>query len=120
MNYEEILQMPVRELMVWLINEFSTDCPEMIATIDDMDNASKILLKLSSYYSYLCALMSYAKVATREAKRSGDKIFYEDMVDKKEAIEHMTDAVKQRYNAISRAVTIHIENNNELHMNGGA
>ena len=57
------------------------------------------------------------QIATREAKRGGDKDLYEDMVDRKEAVERMTESVKQQYSAVSRAVTIHIENNKELHMN---
>ncbi len=117
MNYEEILRMEPKALLEWLIKEFHVEQPKEILTVDDMQLASALLLQLSSYYSYLCALLSYAKIATRESKRSGEKALHEDMVDKKDIIQNMTDAVKQQYASISRAVTIHQENNTELRMN---
>ena len=96
--------------------------PDHIDSIEDMNNASKLLLKLSSNYSYICPLQSHAKIATRIAKRNKSKddpdstIDYEDMVDKKEIIDNVADCIKQEYNAISRAVTIKIESNRELQM----
>lgn len=111
--------MEPKELLKWLIDEFSVEQPGEIISIQDMELAATLLLKLSSYYSYLCALLSYAKVATREAKRKGDRTYHEDMVDKKDIIQNMTDSVKQQYASISRAVTIHQENNMELRMNSG-
>ena len=59
-------------------------------------------------------VLSYAKVNARLAKREGNKQKYEDAVDKKEIIQNMTDSIKQQYAALSRAVTIRIENNQEL------
>lgn len=79
-----------------------------------MEQASVILIQLSTYYAYLCTLLSYAKINARMAKRTGNKAAYEDAVDKKEIIQNMTDSIKQQYAALSRAVTIRIENNQEL------
>ena len=117
MDYAKVLSMNAEDLLYWLVNNFSADVPDVIISVSDMENASKLLLRLSGNYSYLQALLSYAKIETRKAKRGGDKVAYEDMVDKREVIQNMTDAVKQQYSAISRAVTIHIENNAELGMN---
>lgn len=116
MSYEQILSLPADKLLNWLTSNFLIEVPEEIVTVEDMKDASKLLLQCTSYYSYLCALSSYAKLATRNAKRSGDKTRYEDMIDKKEIVNHITDCVKQQYSAISRAVTIHIDNNQELRM----
>lgn len=117
MNYAQILDMESMDLISWLSNTFSVKMPQKISTIADMENASDLLLKLSSYYSYLCTLLSYAKVMVRNAKRNREKEEYEDLIDKKEIIQNKTDVVKQQYAAISRAVTIQIENNAELRMN---
>lgn len=117
MDYNAILKMNTKQLLEWLINNFLIEIPTEIISIEDMQVASKLLMKLSNNYSYLCALSSYAKLATREAKRSGNKTEHENMVDRKEIIQNMTDCIKQQYAAVSRAVTIHIENNAELRMN---
>ena len=119
MDYEKILAKEPRELLKWLLSEFNVEQPKEILTVQDMELAAGLMLKLSGFYSYLCALLSYAKIATRDAKRGGDKRYHEDMVDKKDIIQNMTDSVKQQYASISRAVTIHQENNMELRMNSG-
>ncbi len=115
-NIEELFQMPPLVLVNWLLKNIPNQIPEEISTKADMEQASKCMLKLSGYYSYLMTLQSYAKVKTRQAKRTLPKEEYEDMVDKKDIINNYTDAVKQSYAAISRAVTIYIENNNEIRM----
>lgn len=111
--------MKAEEMIDWLLKEFALDVPGEIITPDDMDEAATLLLKGSSYYSYLCALLSYAKVRVRSLKREGPskKSEYEDMVDRKEVLQNFADAIKQEYAAISRAVTIRMENNLELRMN---
>ena len=117
MDYKKILSLPTLDLINWLDRSFRITLPTEILSVEDMQEASNLLIQLSGYYSYLCSLSSYAKAVTRIIKREGNKKEYEDMVDKKEAIQNVTEAVKQQYSAVSRAVTIHIENNQELKMN---
>ena len=57
-------------------------------------------------------VISEKNKTSKEAKSD-----YEDMIDRRDTIEGVTNAVKQQYAAVSRAVTIHIENNQELRMN---
>ena len=114
MDYKNILNMQPIDLVTWLHNQFDIDVPAQITSIEDMDDASIILLTLSSYHSYLLELLSYAKCLTRQAKRELAKTDYEDMVDRKDAIQNMVDDIDQKYKAISRAITIKIENNAEL------
>ena len=116
MNYKQLLAMSPEDLLNYLVDNFYLPVPDSINTSVDMENASRQLLALSSYYSFLCNLSSFAKLATRDAKRNKEKIEYEDMVDKKEIIQNMTESIKQQYSALSRAVTIRIENNRELKM----
>ncbi len=118
-NFDAILQKSPLELLNYLLSDFSVQVPEVIVNASDMERASETLLKLSGMYSYLMALLSYTRIQTREAKRSLSKEEYEDMVDRKEVIQNFTDAVKQNYSAVSRAVTIYIENNAELKMSRG-
>jgi hypothetical protein len=105
------------ELLEWLTPNFTVILPSEICSIEDMNNASKLMLRLSSSYSYLVGLSSAAKVLKREIKRGGKTEDFQDMVDRCEIIQGVTDIVEQQYAAISRAVTIHIENNKELKMN---
>lgn len=122
MTYKDIIKMDPYDLIDFLTRTLTVKMPDHIDSIEDMNNASKLLLKLSSNYSYICPLQSHAKIATRIAKRNKSKddpdstIDYEDMVDKKEIIDNVADCIKQEYNAISRAVTIKIESNRELQM----
>ena len=117
MDYCKLLKLDTITLIKWLDKTFYVEMITEILDVEDMNKASKLLICLSSYYSYLCSLLSYAKVITRKAKRELTKEEYEDMIDRREAIANKTDAIKQQYSAISRAVTIHIENNAELKMN---
>ncbi len=117
MTYDQVLAMEPNEMINTLTRTFLVKVPEMICTVEDMNDASKKLLKLASSYSYVSSLLSYVKIMTRQTKRTtSDKQIQEDMVDKKEIISNLAEAIKQQYSAISRAVTIHIENNHELKM----
>ena len=123
-SYREVFEMDSFAFLKWLKESFPIDVPESVETIDDMANASKQMLKLSAEYSYISEIAAYAKVYCRGLKRQIDnedpdtKEFYEDMVDKKKAIEGKMKAIHQAYCGISRAVTVRMENNNELKMTG--
>lgn len=116
-TYKNVIDKSPQELFKWLTDNFLVELPSVLMSIEDMEYASSLLMQLAGYYQYLTALLSYAKISTRAAKRNLSKEAYENMVDKKELIQNTVDAVKQSYNAVSRAVTIHIENNAELRMN---
>ena len=117
MEYSSILSMDPTRLLEWLLQNFTVNLPEEIISVEDMNNASKLLLKLTSYYSYMNSLLSAAKIAKRKSKRNATTEEYQNMVDRTEIIQNMVDVIKQQYAAVSRAVTIHIDNNNELRMN---
>ncbi|MBP3781713.1 MAG: hypothetical protein J6I68_00530 [Butyrivibrio sp.] len=116
MDFNYLKKMTPYEFLNWLNQTFPVHIPQKIVTIEDMDAASKELLSLISEYSYITELASWFKVATRDAKRTETKNDYEDMVDKKEAVEKKMEALKQTYAGISRAITIRTENNAELRM----
>jgi len=116
LTYEEILNMPPEALIGWLKETFYINLIQSIITPDDLDKASELLLVLTSYYSYLAELLSYAKIAVRRAKRESTREEWEDMVDRKEIIEWRFDIVKQQYHAVSRAITARSEANKELFM----
>lgn len=118
-TYEDIFAMNPQDLVTWLHEEFYVELPSKIENTDDMANASELMLQLTGQYSYLAELLSYAKIAVRKAKRALPKEEWEDMVDRKEAIERRLDIAKQEYTAVSRAITVKTEANKELMMGGG-
>lgn len=69
-------------------------------------------------YSYIVAFLSYAKTVTRKLKRSGKeyKDAYEDMVDRRDALQNTADILKFQYQSMSRLITIRQEINAELRM----
>lgn len=116
-DQKTILSMTPTELTNWITKQCVMDLPVVICSKEEMDKAAELLLRLTNMYSYLNSLLSYAKIATRQMKRTNDKNAYEDMVDRREIIQNATENVKQQYAAVSRAVSIRIENNRELSMN---
>lgn len=112
--------MEPEDLIGWILTTFECISKDMadIVTLDDFKNASAVLIDLSNTYSYLCTLLSYAKVYVRKAKRELTKIEQENMIDRRDIIQGMVESVKHKYNGVSRAVTIYIENANELKMMG--
>ena len=117
MSFEQILSLDALTLLDWLIANFSVSLPNSIASYNEMNQASEFMVKLTGYYTYLMQLSSYAKIKKRIAKRELSKTEFEDLVDKEDIISKFADCIKQQYSAISRAVTIRIENNKELLMN---
>ena len=120
MTYKEIYEMDPLELFEWMKTEFDYKLPEQIKTVDDMEQAAALMMKLSSYQNYLAALLAYGKIATRKEKRDSEKELWEDMVDRKTIVERMLKAVEFSYTTLSRAVTIKIQNDKELYMNDGS
>ena len=124
LTYKEIFQMENFEFLRWLKRTFPIELPNEIVTVEDMKVASEQMMKLTAQYSYITELFAYSKVYCRGLKRLIDKDepetkeFYEDMVDRRDAIEYKMKAIQQAYSGISRAVTIKIENNKELKMLG--
>lgn len=121
-KFDKLLSMPPKDFADWLTKEFFIAIPIfVIKSADDMETASRLLVILANRYTYLSSLLTYAKLDTREAKRKSaetkDKTEYENAVDRKDSIENMVNSVKQEYQAVSRAITIYIENNAELRMN---
>ncbi len=118
MTYKELFSMNNIEFLKWIKSTFPVEIPGRIETMADMEKAATLMLKISAEYETVSEMSSWAKVYCREVKRSCDKEIYEDMVDKKDAIDNKLSALKQAYNGISRAVSVKIENNQELRMTG--
>ena len=120
LNNEQILSMSPKSLQIWLDNEFelTKPLPTEISSIEDLENAEKLISILTNRLAYLSSLGVFAKIAVRDAKRLGKehKEKWEDMVDRQTAINTAEETVKQKYNAISRMITVKQEINKEIYM----
>lgn len=117
-NYTDLYSISVENLMKWLDSKFYINVPNGLETITDMQEAGRLLGKLSNDYAYLAMLLSYAKTFVRAEKRKGKdfKASYEDMIDKRDMIDEMTSVVKMQYQAISRMITVKQQIQEELNM----
>lgn len=111
-----MMELPPVQLFAFLRDNFAPSDIDEIASVEDMQHASKELLRLSSAYSYLNELSAYSKICVREARRNLSRTQFEDMCDRKAVVEDFTKSIQQQYAAVSRAVTIYIESMKELKM----
>ena len=116
---EDFLSMHPKDLIAVLQDLYIFDIPETIETIEEMQSVGGMLSISNNQYSYLCVLSSYAKVKVRELKRANIKNSYEDAIDRRDIIESITSAVKERARTLSRLITIKQEVNEELKMTEG-
>jgi hypothetical protein len=95
--------------------------PSWVSEISDENELfSRLLTELPSQYAYVVTLSSYSKHYSRELKRKGSeyKEQYEDMVDKKNALDNLADAIKLQYQGVSRRITVKMDAKEENNMHG--
>lgn len=110
-GYKQVLSMDTLKFVAWLDSEFSYDMPTRIETPDDVNYGLDCMAAYAGANEYLESLASYAKIVGRSLKRMGKeyKKDYEDMVDKREAIDNKIDAIKLSYQTVNKSVTIAVE-----------
>ena len=116
MDNSKVLNKDPEDFLNYLCSSLLVEVPGSIETQEDMGNASKLILKLSSSISYLSYLTSLASIKKRQLQKSGDKDEYEKMIDRCETCHIMLKALNEQKSGISRAMTTYIEHNNELRM----
>ena len=119
-KYDDILALPPKKMFLWLQNQTRVEIPQEVTTSDELQEVGNAMNKLSSYYAFIMALLSYAQLSVREKKRESDKEAYEDMVDRRNVLENTAKSINQQYAAASRQVTIYLKHMEELKMMGCA
>ena len=105
-EYDALVEMDPYKFLKYIQTQFYVDTPLGFDTLQDISGVANILMELTAKKELLYGLAAYLKLKTREKKREGDKLIYEDMVDRKEIVEYALDILKDKYAAISRSVTI--------------
>ena len=116
-SYEDVLKM---DSLVFAahIDGFLSNINISILTTEDAQAATTELGELSNRYAYLSSLSNHAKLYKRRLRRAGNVSDYEDMIDKEAMITDAMSSVDRQYRALSKAITVHIENNKELYLTG--
>ncbi len=116
-SYEDVLKM---DSLVFAahIDGFLSNIDISILTTEDAQAATTELGELSNRYAYLSSLSNHAKLYKRRLRRAGNVSDYEDMIDKEAMITDAMSSVDRQYRALSKAITVHIENNKELYLTG--
>ncbi len=102
-----------------MFNEFermygNVEVQEYIIGPADLDRISQMLGWCTNHKSYLSSLGIYVDIATRNAKKSGDKELHSDMVCRKNIIKTFIDIVSDIYTVCSRQATLYLEQRREL------
>ena len=117
-SYLDILEMDPLVFLNYL-EQFKTDVSCDVDSAESMSAAGKKLGDVANTFAFLTSLYSYAGVMKRQLARDGKTVDYQDMVDKEEALERTMKAVDLQYKSLSKAITIHIKNNEEMYYTDG-
>lgn len=116
MTFNQVIELDTVNFIEWIVTSFIAEIPAEIVTVEDANQASRIMAECCNNYVYLNELFCYLKAIAREEKRNGNKEKAEDYVDKRDIAEKLARTVKQQYDTLSRMITIRSDNLTELHM----
>lgn len=119
LNYEDVLVMKPSELSKWVINQFVAplEIPEKLETIEHLKDAAETLAKINNGRNYIDSLLIYISPKVREFKRNASKEEYQDMIDRRNILQEVTNLLNKNYEALSRLVTIKKMIDQEMYMN---
>lgn len=116
LSIEDIFSMPPEELIQVISENFQVNIPPYVDSIEDMEQAGRLLGVCASNYSYLINMAMAAKIRKRRVKRDGaSKQEAEDALSREKIFSTYAEIMKTSYNSISRMITIKQEINEELH-----
>ena len=116
MRMNKLINMDNTDFFEYLIKEFSVNIPVHIETIEEAEEAAKVMLICARNYQYLNTLIMFLRREVHEAARLGNKEEKTILMDKRDAVNDMISSLKLSYQAISRAITVRQGNLEELHM----
>lgn len=120
LSREEIFQLEPEVLLEAMRKRCCLVIPVTIETVEEMQQAGRILSACASEYSYLSDMALNAKIIKRRFKQEGrSKKEIDDALSREDIFEHFAEVMKAGYNAVSRMITIKQQVNEELKMTDG-
>lgn len=121
------------KLLEWLEENYTHRLPVGIQNANDLNEAGKMLGKLSNEYAYIMALQVHVNLLARLAKaecppkpKASDTHLLEDyqkkkneydaMMMRKNILESFCEILKSQYSAVSRMIAVYQQEQNELYM----
>lgn len=111
----DLKEMSVSSMIEYIDSTIMQDIPETMGEYD-IQKMEILLSRIPNSYAYIMTLLSYSRTFVREAKRDGNKERYEDMMDKRDALESISAALKLQYQGISRKITLYEQKYDALNM----
>lgn len=112
-NPTNLLTMSASEIISSISERVLSDIPEGINMADpeQVKKAEEALGRLPNDYAYVMELLSYSRHYVRHLKRGGSdsKKDYEDMMDKRDALESIGNAIKLQWQGVSRMLTMKLK-----------
>lgn len=110
-NPANLVTMSVPEIISAISERVLSGIPEGINmnNPDEVSRAEQALGRLPNDYAYVVELLSYSRHYVRVAKRNGQKVEYEDLMDKRDALESIASAIKLQWQGVSRMLTMKLE-----------
>ena len=116
MTIKSILTLDPLDLADYLIENYFIPIPTTIARLEDLSLAGDSLKQIGVTLQFFHELSAYAKRYVRIAKRELPKDAYEDMIDRKEIIAEITNALTELKNGLSRNVTTYTNSIQEMNL----
>lgn len=114
MTPNSLFTMNASEVIQSVHDRIVSDLPEQgVNTEDDLERIEVALGRLSNDYAYVIELLCYSRNYVRQLKRAGEKERYEDMMDIRDGLESISSALKMKYQATSRILTVHEQRTSE-------
>ena len=121
------------ELLEWLEKNYTHRLPVGIQNAQDLNEAGKMLGRLSNEYSYIMTLQVHVGLLAKLAKAEcipkpklsdkelmnmyvSKKEAYDTMMMRKNVLESFSEILKSQYNAMSRMIAVYQQEQNELNM----
>lgn len=113
---DDLKALPVGTMIQYISDTILHDVPESMDTEYNISQMEVLLSRLPNSYAYIVTLLSYARHYVREYKRNGNKELYEDMMDKRDALESIASAIKLQYQGVSRKITLYEQKYDAVNM----
>ena len=115
-SFDNILNMPPEQLAGWLCAFLEPIPFDKIEGQNELNEAGRLTRKFANEIMYLTELYNYAQLKVRAMKASNvqNKKTVDNLVDARDNIGRVTDAVKILLRAVSRMITIRDDIRQEL------
>lgn len=105
-NYKTIRNADPDDLSKAIISHYMNSIPSSIRSEEDLEKMGDLLGRLVNERTYLTGLLMQLRTEARRMKKAKDP-GAEDMAMRRDIVDYALDSVKSQYDAVSRMLTVH-------------